>query len=274
MKTFLDLVEQFRKKELLVIGDLMLDRFIWGDVERISPEAPVPVLRVASESFTLGGAANVIHNVRTLGGRVTACGIVGNDTAGRRIVQELRRVGASTSGIFPDRAYQTIQKTRVIARPRHQQIVRLDRENYEAISDRCLKRLRDFILQRADRYDAVILSDYGKGVIHRELLAVVARLGQKKKTICVIDPKKENYAGYRRPTLVTPNKDEASQASGIAIHDDATLTAAGLKLLKMWQAKAVLIPRGPEGMTLFQSRGSVSHFPTEPKEIFDVTGAG
>jgi rfaE bifunctional protein kinase chain/domain len=274
MKTFLDLVGQFGQKELLVIGDLMLDRFIWGDVERISPEAPVPVLRVTSESFRLGGAANVIHNVRSLGGRVTACGIVGDDAAGRRIVQELRRVGASTAGVVPDRGYQTIQKTRVIARPRHQQIVRLDRENHEPIAERCLKRLREFVLRRVDRYSGIVISDYGKGVVHEALLAVVAQLAHKTNVISVIDPKKENYSHYSFPTLVTPNKDEASQASGVAIHDDASLIAAGRKLVKMWQAKAVLITRGPEGMSLFRSGGSITHFPTEAKEIFDVTGAG
>ena len=274
MKTFLDLVEQFRKKELLVIGDLMLDRFIWGDVERISPEAPVPVLRVTSENFRLGGAANVIHNIRSLGGRVTACGIVGDDVAGRRIVQELRRVGASTAGVVPDPGYQTIQKTRVIASPRHQQIVRLDRENHEPIAERCLKRLREFVLGRINRYDGVVISDYGKGVVHEALLAVVAQLARKNHVISVIDPKRENYSRYSLPTLVTPNKDEASQASGIAIHDDVSLIAAGRKLIKMWQAKAVLITRGPEGVSLFRSGGAVTHFPTEAKEIFDVTGAG
>jgi D-beta-D-heptose 7-phosphate kinase/D-beta-D-heptose 1-phosphate adenosyltransferase len=274
MKTFLDIVAQFAKKKLLVIGDLMLDRFIWGDVERISPEAPVPVLRVTSESFRLGGAANVIHNVRSLGGRVTACGIVGNDVAGRRIIQELRRVGASTAGIVPDRGYQTIQKTRVIARPSHQQIVRLDRENHEAIAERCLKRLREFVIERVDGYNGVVISDYGKGVVHEALLATVKQVTRKTNVICVIDPKKENYSRYSSATLVTPNKDEASQASGVAIQDDASLIAAGQKLVKMWQAKAVLITRGSEGMSLFRSRGSITHFPTEAKEIFDVTGAG
>ncbi len=274
MKPFLDVVAQFAKRELLVIGDLMLDRFIWGDVERISPEAPVPVLRVTSESVRLGGAANVIHNIRSLGGRVTACGIVGNDTAGRRVLQELRRVGASSAGIFSDRSYQTIQKTRVIARPRHQQIVRLDRENHEAIAERCLQRLRDFVLERAHRYDGIVVSDYGKGVVHEALLALVGHLARQKKILCVIDPKRENYSRYSFPTLVTPNKDEASQASGVTIHDDATLIAAGQKLVKKWQAKAVLITRGPEGMSLFRPRGAVKHFPTEAKDMFDVTGAG
>ena len=274
MRRFFNLLGEFPKKHLLVIGDLMLDRFIWGDVVRLSPEAPVPVLRVAAESFRLGGAANVIHNVRSLGGRATACGIVGKDVAGRRVIQELRRIGASTAGVVPDERYQTIQKTRVIARPRHQQIVRLDRENHEAISDRSLKRLRRFVLESVSRSDAVVISDYGKGVVHEAFLASVAELAAKKRIICVIDPKRENYARYRLPTLVTPNRDEASEASGISITDDASLAAAGEKLVGMWQAQAVLITRGPDGMSLFRRRGGVEHFPTEPKEVFDVTGAG
>jgi D-beta-D-heptose 7-phosphate kinase/D-beta-D-heptose 1-phosphate adenosyltransferase len=274
MRRFFNLLGEFPKKHLLVIGDLMLDRFIWGDVVRLSPEAPVPVLRVAAESFRLGGAANVIHNVRSLGGRATACGVVGKDVAGRRVIQELRRIGASTAGVVPDERYQTIQKTRVIARPRHQQIVRLDRENHEAISDRSLKRLRRFVLESLSRSDAVVISDYGKGVVHEAFLASVTELAAKKRIICVIDPKRENYARYRLPTLVTPNRDEASEASGISITDDASLAAAGEKLVGMWQAQAVLITRGPDGMSLFRGRGGVKHFPTEPKEVFDVTGAG
>jgi D-beta-D-heptose 7-phosphate kinase/D-beta-D-heptose 1-phosphate adenosyltransferase len=274
MRRFFNLLGEFPKKHLLVIGDLMLDRFIWGDVVRLSPEAPVPVLRVAAESFRLGGAANVIHNVRSLGGRATACGVVGKDVAGRRVIQELRRIGASTAGVVPDEHYQTIQKTRVIARPRHQQIVRLDRENHEAISDRSLKRLRRFVLESVSRSDAVVISDYGKGVVHEAFLASVAELAAKKRIICVIDPKRENYARYRFPTLVTPNREEASEASGISITDAASLAAAGEKLVGMWQAQAVLITRGPDGMSLFRRRGGVEHFPTEPKEVFDVTGAG
>jgi D-glycero-beta-D-manno-heptose-7-phosphate kinase len=274
MKAFLDIVSEFPKKQVLVVGDLMLDRFIWGEVERISPEAPVPVLRVTSESLRLGGAANVIHNVRSLGGRVTACGIIGRDAAGHRVLQELRRIGASTSAVFPDLRYPTIQKTRVIARPRHQQIVRLDREDYKAIGSASLERLRRFVAKNARRYDALVISDYGKGVVHEELLALVAELVRSRNAICVIDPKKENYTRYSSPTLVTPNKEEATQASGVAIHDEATLVSAGETLVKKWRARAVLITRGPEGMSLFRPRRSVKHFPTEPKELFDVTGAG
>ena len=273
MPQLLELLKKFPKAHLMVIGDLMIDRFIWGDVERISPEAPVPVVRVLSESIRLGGAANVIHNIRTLGGKVTACGVVGPDAAGQRMMQELRRIGASTAGVFLDRHHETIQKTRVIAHPRHQQIVRLDRENQGAPIEGSLKRLRSFVRNWAARCDAIVISDYAKGVVHEELLRLIAQLAQQKKIICVVDPKKENYQNYRLATLVTPNKDEASEASGIKIRDDKSLLDAGARLLRLWRAQAVLITRGADGMSLFRAR-AVTHFPTEPKDMFDVTGAG
>jgi rfaE bifunctional protein kinase chain/domain len=270
----IQILEQFRKVHLLVVGDLMLDRFIWGDVDRISPEAPVPVLRVASESSRLGGAANVIHNIRALGGKVTACGVVGQDAPGKKLLHDLRRIRASTAGVFADGALQTIQKTRIIARPRHQQIVRLDRENHNVLAEPTLKKIRDFVLDHMTRCDGLVVSDYGKGVVHPALLGALAGNAMKGKVRFIIDPKQENYARYRRPTLITPNKDEASDASGIAIRDDKTLLLAGERLLRMWQAKALLITRGPEGMSLFRPRRPVQHFPTEAREIFDVTGAG
>ena len=252
----------------------MLDRFIRGEVERLSPEAPVPVLRVVSEHFSLGGAANVIHNVQSLGGRVTACGIVGGDSAGKKVLAALRQAGASTAGVFVDRAYQTIQKTRIIATPRHHQIVRLDREDRQGAAPATLRKLREYIAVHVKDYDAIVLSDYGKGAIHQELLEVVADRTRRGNLVCVIDPKRENYHRYRLPALITPNKAEASEAAGIVIENETSLRAAGAKLLRKWQAKAVLITRGSEGMTLFRRGGAVQHFPTEPRDVFDVTGAG
>jgi rfaE bifunctional protein kinase chain/domain len=274
MDSLLAVVEKFRNMHLLVVGDLMLDRFIRGEVERLSPEAPVPVLRVTSENSSLGGAANVIHNVCSLGGRVTACGIVGKDDAGKRVVNALRKVGASTAGVIADRQFQTIQKSRIIATPHHQQIVRLDRETRQSIDHGTLKRLRDYISTNAHRFDGIVISDYGKGAIHGELLDAVAEVVHRGKTPCVVDPKKENYERYQAPTLITPNKSEASEASGTAIRDEASLLAAGKILLRKWRASAVLITRGAEGMSLFRPRCPVKHFPTESRDVFDVTGAG
>jgi D-beta-D-heptose 7-phosphate kinase/D-beta-D-heptose 1-phosphate adenosyltransferase len=274
MKRLFDVLETFRGIHLLVVGDLMLDRFVWGDVERISPEAPVPVLRVTSESSRLGGAANVIHNIRSLGGRVTACGVIGRDQAGTQLVNDLRRLGASTAGVFRERQFQTIQKTRIIASPRHQQIVRLDREGQGSLDGKALERICGFVMERMNGCDGIVVSDYGKGVIHERLLSLIASASQKARAVCVVDPKKVNYKRYRLPSLITPNKDEASEASGIAIRDDRSLVTAGERLVRLWRAKAVLITRGPEGMSLFQPRRAVKHFPTEAREIFDVTGAG
>ncbi len=274
MKHLLAIVEKFSYANLLVVGDLMLDRFIRGEVERISPEAPVPVLQVVSEQSSLGGAANVIHNIRSLGGRATACGIVGQDNAGKRVVTALRALGASTAGVCMDGSYPTIQKTRIIASPRHQQIVRLDRESRRPVAARTLQRLRAFIAARIERFDGVVVSDYGKGTIHEELLDTIADRALRHKLVFVVDPKKENYQAYRSPTLVTPNQREASEASGIAIRDEASLCAAGARLVRKWQAKGVLITRGPEGMSLFRRGGGVTHFPTEARDVFEVTGAG
>jgi D-beta-D-heptose 7-phosphate kinase/D-beta-D-heptose 1-phosphate adenosyltransferase len=274
MNHLLAIVEKFPRANLLVVGDLMLDRFIRGEVDRISPEAPVPVLQVVSEQSSLGGAANVIHNITSLGGRVTACGIVGQDNAGKRIVTALREIGASTAGVCVNADYPTIQKTRIIASPRHQQIVRLDRESRRPPPERTLKRLRDFVATQVSRFDAIVISDYGKGVIHAALLDAVADRVRKRSLICVVDPKKENYHAYRFPTLITPNQREASEASDIAIRDEVSLRSAGAKLVRRWQAEAVLITRGPDGMSLFRRRGGVSHFPTEARDVFEVTGAG
>jgi D-beta-D-heptose 7-phosphate kinase/D-beta-D-heptose 1-phosphate adenosyltransferase len=269
-----EIIEKFSRTRILVIGDLMLDCFVWGDVARISPEAPVPVLRVSSESFRLGGAANVMNNIRSLGGEVEACGVIGRDGAGRKVLSGLRRVGIAAAGVIADARYQTIQKTRIIASPRNQQIVRLDHENDGRIGAATLLKLRAFLKKASSQCDAIVISDYGKGVVHEELLAAVGDLSLRQNTVCVVDPKKENYARYRHASLVTPNKSEASEAAGISICDERTLCAAGKKLLRIWRARAVMITRGPEGVSLFRSRNSVRHFPTEPRDIFDVTGAG
>ena len=219
------IIPRFRGVTVLVAGDLMLDEFLWGRVERISPEAPVPVVEVKSETMRLGGAANVASNIVALGGRVRLCGVVGDDAAGRQLVDELDRIGIDTEGVVQARDEATTRKTRIIAH--QQQVVRLDREDARRPQGRAAARARGTLLSHLWRADVVVVSDYGKGVISAELLAALAAARARRAFPLLIDPKRVNFSHYRRATLITPNRDEASQASGIEIHDDASLAAAG-----------------------------------------------
>lgn len=265
------LVGRLKKGRVLVIGDLMLDHFIWGRVERISPEAPVPVVRVNRESVHLGGAANVVHNIRALGGEVVVCGVVGRDDAGRQVLAELRRQGVRTEGVAVSRSAVTIRKTRVVAHS--QQVVRFDHEGDDH-GAQAAARLGRFVERRAADFGAVVVSDYGKGVVTRDLLERLTAALRGRATRLVVDPKKRNYDSYRGMALATPNLAEASEASGLDIRDDASLGAAGEALLRKWQAEAVLVTRGEQGMSLFTPGARARHLPTAARQVFDVTGAG
>jgi D-beta-D-heptose 7-phosphate kinase/D-beta-D-heptose 1-phosphate adenosyltransferase len=265
-------IARFPRVRVLVAGDLMLDHFVWGTVERISPEAPVPVVQVTEESRRLGGAANVMHNIRALGGQVLACGVVGTDEAGRDLVEELARVGADAGGVVQSRRAVTTRKTRIIAH--QQQVVRLDREDEGRRDSDAAARARGFLLANLGHADVVVISDYGKGLVTPELLAALAAVRARRPFPLLIDPKKANFAHYRGASLLTPNRDEASQASGIEIRDAASLARAGAALLERWAAEAVLITRGEHGMSLFARGARARHFPTVARQVYDVTGAG
>jgi rfaE bifunctional protein kinase chain/domain len=265
------LIPRFGKVRLLVVGDLMLDQFIWGRVDRISPEAPVPVVQVTDETFHLGGAANVVHNIQTLGGHATACGVIGRDRAGRRILAELKRAGAGTAGVTTSRTVVTVRKTRIIAH--NQQVVRFDHEGGDH-AEGAAAAIARFLQRHVWDFDAVVLSDYGKGVITRELLDTLRGLRTARPFRLVVDPKKRNFPHYRGITLATPNLLEAADAAGVDVHDDASLRLAGQRLLEKWDAEAVLITRGEHGMTLCARNTAARHFPTAARQVFDVTGAG
>jgi D-beta-D-heptose 7-phosphate kinase/D-beta-D-heptose 1-phosphate adenosyltransferase len=270
-----ELIRRFPRVRVLVVGDLMLDQFIWGRVHRISPEAPVPVVQVTREEVRAGGAGNVVSNIAALGGRAAACGIVGRDLAGERLGEALRGLGAVTDGIVVARNGATTQKMRIIAH--HQQVVRLDREVVGSPGDASTRRVRDFVLRQRARYDVIVVSDYGKGAVGAELLGALAEARAREEFIWVVDPKRVNFAHYRRASLMKPNREEAAEAAGIEIRDAATLRVAGERLLARWQAGAVLISRGEEGMALFKPgarNAIVREFPTAAREVFDVTGAG
>jgi D-beta-D-heptose 7-phosphate kinase/D-beta-D-heptose 1-phosphate adenosyltransferase len=268
-----NLVRRFPGTRVLVIGDLMLDQFVWGDVSRISPEAPVPIVRVRRQEGRPGGAGNVVTNVVALGGRADACGLVGDDLAGRALCAALVEAGGGLAGVMRSRALGTTAKTRVIAH--NQQVVRFDQDpDAGAVPARMATRLRAWVAANARRYRVIVVSDYGKGVVTPELLADLAALRRRHGFAYVIDPKRPNFAHYRGASLMKPNLGEASVAAGIEIEDRASLARAGSELLRRWESDAILISRSEAGMTLFKPRGRAQHFPTTAQEVYDVTGAG
>lgn len=259
-------------RTLLVVGDVILDRYLWGRASRVSPEAPVLVVDVEREELRLGGAANVAHNVRALGAVPILCGLVGEDGAGAdcaRLLAE-RRVDPAP-GIVRDPARRTTMKTRILAH--HQQVLRADEESKEAAGAPAAEALWERIRAALDRVDAAIVSDYGKGVVTPELLDRLLPELSRRGVPVAVDPKEEHFFRYRGVTVITPNVAEASQAWGRKLRDLDSLLEAGFGLRERLEARSVLITRGEEGMSLFTAEGH-THFPTRAREVYDVTGAG
>jgi rfaE bifunctional protein kinase chain/domain len=266
-------IDRFPTTRILVVGDIVLDHYIWGKVSRISPEAPVPVVNVTRESLLLGGATNVVQNIHGLGGSVSICGVIGNDQAGSQVLQLLQMQSIPTDGLLVEEGRPTTLKTRIIAHS--QQVVRFDRETKDRIGKDIHRRIFDQVKQRiAGGLDGIILSDYCKGVVTSELVRDIVKIARKHKIIVSVDPKVSHFNMYRGVTIITPNANEASIGSKIDIADDESLLNAGTMLLKRLNCAAVLITRGELGMTLFEHGKKVTHIPTVAREVFDVTGAG
>jgi len=265
-------IGNFRKAKVLVVGDLILDEFIWGEVSRISPEAPVPVVWVKNESFMPGGASNVANNIRSLGGNALLCGLVGADERGAILRGELKHKGVDIEGILVDPSRPTTLKTRVVAH--HQQVVRIDKETVEPVSDRVFAKLVGYFTRAIKDVDAVIIEDYGKGVITPRLLTKIVPIAKRYKKMILVDPKEEHFSYYKGVTVVTPNNHEAARAVGFEIKDNETLVKAGRKLLQKLQCQVALITLGENGMALFRKGAKMVHIPTVAQEVFDVSGAG
>jgi len=264
------IIRGFKDRHVLVIGDIILDHYIWGKVNRISPEAPVPVVEVTRESFLLGGAANVAHNIVSLGGRAAVIGINGQDIAGEALMNILMQRGVNCDGIFTENRPTTV-KTRVIAH--NQQVVRFDREDKKYVDGKILKGILGHINSVLLQYDAVIISDYQKGMISQGLIRDIVKKAKPKEIFISVDPKVGHFDFYKGVSLITPNVMEASSGSKIEIRDDKTLLRAGKSLMKKLSCKAVLITRGEQGMSLFEKK-KVTHIPTVARKVYDVTGAG
>lgn len=267
-----DLIGGFSGRAVAVLGDMMLDEFIWGRVRRISPEAPVPVVEVERHTLALGGAGNVASNLKALGAAPLPIGVVGDDDDARRLRSVFRAAGVSTESLVVDPARPTTLKTRIIAH--NQQVVRADRENRAPISTQVEDGLADLFLQQVGAIDALVISDYNKGLLTPGLLSRVLGAARERGLTVCLDPKMRSFAHYQPVTVITPNHQEAAEAAGVSIEDESSLIEAGRRILRSTDCRAVLVTRGEEGMTLFTDGDEVTHIPTVAREVYDVTGAG
>jgi len=268
----IDYIDRFSGTGVLVVGDVMVDEFLWGRVERISPEAPVPVVEVQREALLLGGAANVVNNIRALGGAVFLAGITGKDAMGEHLKDELKKIDVDTDGIAALSDRPTTIKTRVIAH--HQQVVRFDREKRGKIDKKTTDRIVGYTESLGHKISAIIISDYGKGVVNERLVSGLVGYARKQGLIVSVDPKVENFSIYKGVTVITPNHHEAGSGVGNKIVDEQSLLVTGKLILTKLGCENVIITQGEDGMTLFNRNGDIVHIPTVAQEVFDVTGAG
>lgn len=260
------LIRRFRGKRVLVLGDLMLDKYIWGDVVRISPEAPVPVVEVRKDTTRLGGAGNVAGNLLSLGAFPLLAGVVGDDDEGRWIRKHL----PASRGVIVDGRRPTTVKMRIIAH--HQQVVRVDKEKKSPIPEAIERRVIEFI--RREKYDGLLISDYNKGMVNERILGAVLPLAVEKNIPVFVDPKVEHFSLFTPVTLISPNHHEAEKIVRRDCRTDAQVEAAGLEILSLISCRYIIVKRGEQGMTVFERGRKPIHIPTVAKEVFDVTGAG
>jgi rfaE bifunctional protein kinase chain/domain len=265
-------VGRFSGRRVAVLGDLMLDRYLWGQVERISPEAPVPVVEIEKETCTLGGAGNVAANLRALGAEPVLIAAVGEDADGQQLCRVLAERGVDPRSVLRDRSRPTTVKTRIVAHS--QQVVRADRESRADLGGEPLARLLDSIADELPGCEALVVSDYGKGVIHPRTLEQALGLARRRGVPVCVDPKEKHIDLYRRVSILTPNQHEAGYVQGRRVVDEPSLLEVGWGLQKRLEADAVLVTRGAQGMSLFERGGRVTHLPTVAREVYDVTGAG
>jgi len=265
-------VARFAGRRLLVLGDLMLDHYLWGRSERISPEAPVPVVEVERETSSLGGAGNVAANLRALGAEPVLVGVVGQDARAQQLFDAFVSRGVDTRAIVRDATRPTTIKTRVIAHS--QQVVRADWESRADLAGEALEQVLDALARELPRCEGLVISDYGKGVITPATVEQAIGLAKRQGIPIAVDPKESHIDSYRGVSIVTPNQHEAGYVMGQRITDDASLQAVGWGLQKRLDLECALITRGADGMSLFEKSGRTTHLPTVAREVFDVTGAG
>ena len=273
------ILDRASSRRITVIGDLMLDEFVWGKVGRISPEAPVPVVEVTGESFYPGGAANVARNLREFVDRVAIIGLLGTDRSGQQLRELLSERKIDTSNVVEEATFHTIVKTRIIAR--NQQVVRVDREKFVGPSVPQIEEVVAAVRKNIPETDAIIFEDYGKGFLSTQLVSQIADAARSAGKIVAADPNPRNLVEWRGLTVIKPNRTEAFLAAGIpsgepdiVASQDTALKLTGETLLKKWEAENILITLGEHGMMLFQKKEAPHYIPTKAREVFDVSGAG
>jgi D-beta-D-heptose 7-phosphate kinase/D-beta-D-heptose 1-phosphate adenosyltransferase len=273
-KRALEIIANFHQAGVLVIGDIMVDHFIWGKVSRISPEAPVPVVNVQKDSILLGGCANVLNSIHTMGGKVYVAGVIGADNVGKRLITELRKRKIETHGIIVDKGRPTTLKTRIVAHG--QQVVRFDKESKKMIAKANTSKILEYAKSLQNKIGAIVISDYNKGVISKELVEGIKKIVKNSGIFICLDPKQNNFSIYEGAHVITPNHHEAQRAAGMEITNADDLQRLSSALLKKFDFQAILITRGEEGMSLFEKGQKIVHtyFPAQAKEVYDVTGAG
>lgn len=279
LKRLRQILDRAPSRRILVIGDLMLDEFIWGKVGRISPEAPVPVVEVTRESYFPGGAANVARNLREFVDRISVIGLIGKDRSGQQLRELLAKCKIDVTDVIEDEKFSTIVKTRIIAR--HQQVVRVDREKIAAPPTKIISKVVATVRKRLGDFDAIIFEDYGKGFLAAELVAQIARDARVAKKIVTADPNPHNPINWSGMTAVKPNRSEAFLAAGVPNRDadlppkkDVDLVHAGKALLQKWGTQYLLITLGEHGVMFFEKGKHPHHLPTKARDVFDVSGAG
>ncbi|MBI1802982.1 MAG: D-glycero-beta-D-manno-heptose-7-phosphate kinase [Ignavibacteriae bacterium] len=259
-------------RRIAVVGDLMLDRYIWGSVNRISPEAPVPIIDMESEQARLGGAANVARNIKALGGEPFLIGVIGADNSGKQLFEIIRECDFPTDGVVVDGNRPTTVKTRVIAHSQH--VVRIDREMRSDISHIIQNKILDVLRQHIESLDGIIIEDYNKGVVVQDLIGQVIELANEHNTHITIDPKFNNFFEYKNVTVFKPNRSEVEEVLGARLRNEHDVLDAGRLLLQRLKAKNVLLTLGEQGMSLFESNGTICHAATKARNVADVSGAG
>lgn len=272
MNSLCKIIARFAGKKILLVGDVMLDEYIWGIVSRNSPEAPISVVEVKQVSYAPGGVANVAVNITSLNGVVYLAGVIGSDEEAEKLKTLLSNSGVKVDGLKVDVERPTTLKTRVMAH--NQQVVRVDREVRKHITESIRQKLLAYILNKIADVDVLIISDYAKGVIVEPLLQRVIYAAKLYEKPVVVDPKGRDFLKYKGATIITPNLREAANAGNGDIIDEASLTQVGQKLLHETKCEAILITLGEKGMSLFESKGVMTHIPALAKQVYDVTGAG